>query len=98
MDRERFIPVAKADLVDRLSHRLVRPPDREGFELFCRMLESLIHHDFHRLMEALKADNRPFNPDSDTRLVQKLSPQAMAAHEERLLATFKAVLNQATYR
>jgi len=43
-DRERFIPVGKADLVDRLAHsRMVPPHSRETFLRLTKILDSIFH-------------------------------------------------------
>jgi hypothetical protein len=73
-DRERFIPVGKADLVDRLAHsRMVPPHSRETFLLFAKILDSIFHFEFHEQTESLKESYRPFNPDSDTVVTRRFT-------------------------
>ena len=97
-DRERFIPVGKYELVDHLATSHMLPPDRrEIFLRFCKILDSLFHFEFHEQTEALKKSYFPFNPDNDTVTTSRFSTDARKAHEERLMAAFKKVLNQANY-
>ncbi|MCB2146780.1 MAG: DUF3754 domain-containing protein [Deltaproteobacteria bacterium] len=97
--RERFIPIRKAELIDCLSNSTrVTPKDRESFLLFCNILGSIFHFEFHAKTEALKESYYPFNPDNDTVTVRCISHEARKAHEDRLMAAFKNVLNQANYQ
>ncbi|BBO70262.1 hypothetical protein DSCA_41920 [Desulfosarcina alkanivorans] len=98
-DRERFIPIGKVELVDRLAHsRMVPPNARQSFLLFAKILDSIFHFEFHEQTESLKENYRPFNPDSDTVTARRFSRQERKSHEDRLMATFKDVLNQANYQ
>ena len=46
-DRERFIPIEKVDLVDRLANSDIgQPHDRERFLLFSKILDSLFPYHF----------------------------------------------------
>lgn len=98
-DRERFIPIEKAELVERLANSEIKvPSERERFLLFSKILDSLFHFEFHEHTEALKKNYHPFNPDSDTVTTHRFSQEELKAHEGRLMATFKGVLNQANYQ
>jgi len=98
-DRERFIPIDKAELVQQLANGDVGASgNRERFLLFSKILDSIFHFEFHERTEALTSSYRPFNPDSDTVTTRRLSQEDRKAHEERLMATFKQVLNQANYQ
>lgn len=93
--RERFIPIRKVDLVDSLSNgRMVASNDREAFLRFSTILDSIFHFEFHAKTETLKDNYYPFNPDNDTVNFHHLSHDARKAHEVRLMAAFKDVLNQ----
>ena len=99
IDRERFIPTRKAELIDRLCHsQLVSPKDRPTFLLFSKILDSLFHFEFHAQTEALKESYTPFNPDRDTLITRDFSHDERKGYEDRLMAAFKAVLNQANYQ
>ncbi|MDX2494085.1 MAG: TMEM143 family protein [Desulfuromusa sp.] len=97
--RERFIPVDKVELVNRLSHStIVAAADREDYFLFSKLLDSYFHFEFHSQTENLKQSYLPFNPDSDTLNLQELSPAECKIHESQLIDTFKEVLNQANFQ
>ena len=99
LDRERFIPIRKSELVDGLSNsKMVAANDRETFLLFSKILDSIFHFEFHAQTEALEESYHPFNPDSDTVTSRSFSQEARKAHEDRLMAAFKDVLNQANYQ
>ena len=96
--RERFIPVAKAELVDRLvASGLVAAGERRLFEQFIRLLDSLFHFEFHARAQTLTDSYRPFDPDSDLLITRTFSPEERHQEEARLMTVFKAVLNQANY-
>lgn len=98
-NRERFIPIRKAELVKRLSvSELVSPDDRDDYRLFSKILESFFHFEFHFQTEMLKENYQPFNPDSDTLITQRLDERALQDSEKRLMQDFKGVLNQANYQ
>jgi hypothetical protein len=97
--KERFIPVRKADLVDGLSNRKsITPEERGVFLRFSSILDSLFHFEFHTKIESLEENYHPFNPDNDTITVRRFSREDRSDHEARLMAAFKAVLNQANYQ
>ena len=96
--RERFIPVSKAELVDRLAHSdLVAADECDRFLKFSRILDSLFHFEFHERVEHLKENYRPFNPDSDLLATRPFNATERQAAETRLMNAFKSVLNQANY-
>ncbi len=98
-DRERFIPIRKAELVDALSNsNMVASKDRETVLLFSTILASIFHFEFHAKTEALEEGYYPFNPDSDTVTTRQFSQEERKIHEDRLMAAFKEVLNQANYQ
>jgi hypothetical protein len=97
-NRSRFIPYRKADVVEicatdsRLSEL-----DQNSFREFCRILESLIHFEFHYQVETLKDSYAPFNPDADTRLKYTYSEQEKRELQKKLVKTLTHVLNAANF-
>ena len=97
-NRSRFIPYRKADVVEicatdsRLSEL-----DQNSFREFCRILESLIHFEFHYQVETLKDSYAPFNPDADTRLKYTYSDQEKRELQKKLVKTLTHVLNAANF-
>lgn len=83
MGGERFIPFRKADIVSMCADELPSE-ERDAFRVFCAMLASLLHHEFHARIEALKDAYHPFNPQSDTRVVATVSTAERHAARQRL--------------
>ncbi|MEZ6112595.1 MAG: TMEM143 family protein [Pirellulaceae bacterium] len=66
--RERHIPLGKAELLAAIAAELKLSEDeRREFEQLRRLLDALIHHDFHERMERLKDTYAPFDPDHETK-------------------------------
>jgi hypothetical protein len=56
MDGNRFIPFTKSDIVTMCIDDAGLPDNgHTAFREFCRILESLIHYEFHSRLEKLKA-------------------------------------------
>lgn len=69
--RGRFVPFRKADLISMcLDAGLVPQKAASDFHDFHRILEALLHYEYHRLLESLKNAYAPFNPDADTRPIR----------------------------
>lgn len=98
IDSSRFIPYRKQDIVEMCIRDAHVTDDEEAeFREFCRILESLIHFEFHRRLEKLKTGYAPFNPDADTRIVQTYSVMEKQALQKKFVETFSEVLNAANY-
>jgi len=98
-NREHFIPIRKAELVERLAvGEQVSAEDRDDCRLFSRILASIFHFEFHARTEMLKENYQPFNPDRDTLTTQRLDASALQAREKQLIQGFQGVLNQANYQ
>lgn len=83
MGGEKFIPFRKADVVSMCADELPAE-ERDAFMVFCAMLASLLHHEFHARIEALKDAYHPFNPQSDTRVIAPIGPAERHAARLRL--------------
>jgi hypothetical protein len=96
--RGRFIPFRKTDLSAMcLESGLVRPEDESGFHGFRRILEALLHFEYHQLLEDLKDAYAPFNPDADTRAIRPLAPEALQARQKTFVQKMNALLNAANF-
>ncbi len=75
-DREHYIPLRKSDLVDMLCRDL--GTDRGAAQLV-RQLGDLIsatfHYEYYKLLEELKDEYAPFDPDSVTAPLIPLTPE-----------------------
>ena len=71
--------------------------DQGLFRDFCRILESLIHFEFHHQLETLKDCYAPFNPDADTRLIRTYTAQERQTLQKKLVEAMNEVLNAANF-
>jgi hypothetical protein len=79
--RGRFIPFRKSDLSRMcLDSGLVAREDETDFHDFRRLLEALLHFEYHQLLEALKDTYAPFNADADTRPIRPMDPDVLFSH------------------
>lgn len=104
VDREAFIPVRVADLMELLCHetgpthdRPLTEADQQAFRRFADSVAEHIHHDYLRRLKRLKADYDPFDPDCD---LLKLSPDPVDAKQQldNLFDQFARMLSHANYR
>lgn len=97
-DREAFIPYQRPDLIELcLEDGNLSPDQVQTFRQFCDILSAYYHFEFHQLLEQLKADFAPFNPDTDTKQRATPSPEELNLTEQELVETFKYVLERANY-
>ena len=98
-NRNRFIPFRKTDIVDmcvRASH--FSNTEETQFRYLCRLLESLLHFEFHHQMEMLKECYAPFNPDADTQSVHTYSAEEKATYQKKLVEALTSVLDAANFQ
>ncbi len=94
----RFIPYRKADVVEMcITDARLSDSDQKLFRDFCRILESLIHFEFHHQLETLKDCFAPFNPDADTRLIHNYSPEERQTLQKKLVESMTAILDAANF-
>ena len=98
LKHNRFIPFRKADVVDMcIKKSKLSPHDTKAFADLCQILEAIFHFEFHGHLEKLKACYAPFNPDADTRGVQKYSAAEKRQLQNQLVAEMTAVLTAANF-
>ncbi len=94
---ERFIPFRKQDIIQMCSQELADESTTLSFKQFCQLLSSVIHYDYHELLEALKDNYAPFDPNTDT---QQLSNYTLAQLEQcqtTFADNFAKILNAANF-
>ena len=97
-NRNRFIPFRKADIVAMCCDGSdLKASEAEEFKEFCRILEALVHFEFHGILETLKNCYAPFNPDADTQPLTVYRPPEKEQLQKELVAKMTAVLNAANY-
>jgi hypothetical protein len=95
---EHFIPWRRAELVDRLCLQPgLTPADQDGFRRFCTLLNATLHFEYLSQLESLKDAYAPFDPDSDTLNLTKLSYAARQEHLDVLFERFTWLLERANF-
>src|SRR5438477_8021429 len=98
-DREHYIPLRRNDLVELLCRDKDLPAgEREPLRQFCRLVTAVYHFEYHKLLEELKDEYAPFDPDSVTRPVEDLSPEAREERLQKLYARFDWLMERANFR
>jgi hypothetical protein len=98
LNRNRFIPFRKTDVVDMCADESKLTPDKvSAFREFCQILEAIFHYEFHKTLEQLKTCYAPFNPDADTRNLVAYSPAEKKDLQKKLVAEMTAVLTAANF-
>ncbi|MCP4604263.1 MAG: DUF3754 domain-containing protein [Proteobacteria bacterium] len=95
---ESFIPSHRDAIID-LCIQDGKLTDEQAlkFKRFCEILSAYYHFDFHRMLEVLKKNYAPFNPDTDAQLCPTLDPPEIATMKANLIETFEKVLQRANY-
>ena len=97
-ERARFIPFRKRDIVAMcLAKGMLAGAEAEAFSQCAAMVASLIHHEFHARLEALKDAYAPVAADADTRAVPALGGARPPAHPHDLVRALTAVLERGNY-
>lgn len=98
-DREHFIPIRKANLVDLLCReRDLSQADQASFRQLSDLLEATFHFEYHRQLNDLKNAYAPFDPDSDTPELVPLPPEQRGKNQEELFGKFAWLLERANYK
>jgi hypothetical protein len=96
MSGEHFIPFRRTDVVSMCADELP-PAERKSFLGFTTLLVSLLHHEFHARIEALKDAYQPFRPDADTRTVVHPSRSERLPARQRLEEELVALAQAANF-
>jgi hypothetical protein len=97
MQSARFIPYRKHDIVEMCSKELLTTIDCVSFKQFSDLLASIIHYDYHAILESLKNNYAPFDPNSDTRLLNTVTADQKAQCQRNFAKDFAKVLNAANF-
>ncbi len=93
VDRDNFIPVRKADILDALIEhgRLASETEREKFRQVCRLLGAIYHYEYFDRLEKLRNAYFYFSPDLDphARFDHAALERAYAELVEQLAAVLK---------
>ena len=97
MAAERFIPFRKQDIIEMCIQELSDETSRHSFEEFCQLLSSVIHFDYHALLESLKNNYAPFDPNSDTQQLNTFSLEQREQCQKAFAENFATTLNAANF-
>lgn len=97
MERRRFIPYRKKDIVEMIldDGGFKSAGEAEKFRLVCRITESIFHFEFHELLETLKDVYYPINPDINNGVV--LTAEETDRANSELVSAMQKVLNHANF-
>ncbi|MCS7047601.1 MAG: TMEM143 family protein, partial [Gemmataceae bacterium] len=98
-DREHYIPLRRRDLIELLCRdRDMTPALGEQFRRLAELLSATFHFEYHRVLEELKDEYAPFDPDACTKAITTLSPEQRAAKVDRLFARFAQLMERANFK
>ena len=95
--REHYIPIRKADLIDRLATEL-SGDDRERFLELCKLLDATLSLEFNAILGKLKRAYASANPDADTRNLDPPSDDIKSDCVDELFSHFESVLKRANFQ
>jgi hypothetical protein len=95
--RDQFIPVRKADVLDALVEHgtFSSEHERDEFRQVCRMLAAIYHYEYFDELEQLRHAYFYFNPELDSRTT--IDAATLERNYAELLAAFTAVLKGANF-
>ena len=98
INKERFIPVSRFAVIDRV-HRQENWPEEEfgDIKYLLNYLAAWRHQSYTEQLFKLKEAYLPFSPDRDTVQVLNYSRQQMDEKRQRLVASLKSMVIQANY-
>ena len=96
MQTARYIPFRKHDIITMCAKELTKD-QQTSFKQLCELLASLIHFQYHGTLESLKNNYAPFDPNSDTRLINSVTDEQKAQCQRDFARDFANVLNAANF-
>ena len=98
MAREKFLPVTRHALLDRLTLPGLWPNgDSAQARRFLRYLDYWRRHSYSVKLLDLEQVYEPFNPDTDLLLTRKFTPEERLAMQKRLVARMTELLEQGNF-
>jgi len=96
--RERFIPVTRFALLDRLTAPSAWPSGQSrDARRFFRYLDHWRRQQYNAELHELEETYEPFNPDSDLLMTRKFTPSERNVMQKRILGGMARILEQANY-
>lgn len=98
-DRENYIPVRRHDLINLLcTDRGLDEAAADQFRQLSELLSATFHFEYHKLLEELKNEYSPFDPDEGTKPIVSLSPQERRQKLGRLFERFAWLMERANFK
>lgn len=103
-DREHFIPVRVADLIEFLANesgpltgQKLTPDEQARFRRFARSVTLHVHAIYYGELRQLEDNYASFDPDADPKPLKLLDDAQKAAAQKQLFATFTHLMGRANY-
>lgn len=97
-ESERFIPVTRYALLDRLTSPEAWPPGKaQEARRFFRYLDHWRRQQYNAELHELEETYEPFSPDSDLLMTRKFTPQERQVMQKRIVEGMTRILEQANY-
>ena len=96
--RERFIPVTRFALIDRLTAQHVWPAGQaQEARRFFRYLDHWRRQQYNAELHELEETYEPFSPDSDLLMTRSFTPNERRVMRRRIIEGMERILEQANY-
>ncbi|MBL4631771.1 MAG: DUF3754 domain-containing protein [Paraglaciecola sp.] len=98
MKKDRFIPLRKTDLIQACVDDGRLSSEQTGeFKTLCQLIVSTLHFEYHQILEELKDNYAPFDPNFDTLPVATLTNDMLLVKQDNFTSRFIQVLNAANF-
>ena len=98
-DREYFLPIRVDVLLTRmLQNEQLGETERENLRTLCRLLGDRFHYEYREVLESLKNDFVPFDPDRETLCEPEYTDEQLHEIRMRLYESIRQVLQIGNYR
>ncbi len=98
INTDRFIPVRKSEILEAcINHANFSNEQTIRFEKLAQLVISTIHFEYHLLLEELKNNYAPFDPNADTLTVKEYSQKQLSDMQQQFSTTFAQILNAGNF-
>jgi hypothetical protein len=96
---QHFIPLARSELIDRLCADPDLPEgERDLLRPFCELVTLACHLDYHNRLLELKRAYAPYDPDTDSTLLMRMTAEERQQRLNHLFSNFAWLLERAHFR
>lgn len=98
INKDRFIPLRKTDLIQACLDDECLPCEQLAeFNTLCQLIVNTLHFEYHQILEELKDNYAPFDPNADTLSVTTLTDDILQVKQDNFSSRFTQVLNAANF-